>query len=80
MVFKVINHDKVPKFNSPVFLENKTAFGVIDEILGPVKEVVRLLSSPKDAILRWKSIFADANFVSPVLHCQAQEWLYCCLF
>lgn len=50
MVFKVINHDRVPKFNSPVFLENKTPFGVIDEILGPVKEVVRYILTHKHAI------------------------------
>jgi len=41
MVFKVQNIEKIPKFNSPVFLENKTMFGQIDEIFGPVNEVVR---------------------------------------
>jgi H/ACA ribonucleoprotein complex subunit 1 len=44
MVFKVLNNEKIPKFNSPVFLENKTPFGQIDEILGPVNEVVRRIS------------------------------------
>lgn len=41
MVFKVANIDQIPKFNAPVFLANKTAFGTIDEIFGPVNEVVR---------------------------------------
>jgi H/ACA ribonucleoprotein complex subunit 1 len=42
MVFKVLNIDRIPKFNSPVFLENKTPFGIIDEIFGPINEVVCL--------------------------------------
>jgi rRNA processing protein Gar1 len=41
MVFKVLNVDQIPKFNAPVFLANKTVFGTIDEIFGPVNEVVR---------------------------------------
>jgi len=41
MVFKVTDSSQVPKFSAPVFLENKTQFGVVDEILGPVNEVVR---------------------------------------
>ncbi|KAF8526852.1 H/ACA ribonucleoprotein complex, subunit Gar1/Naf1 [Hysterangium stoloniferum] len=31
--------DKVPKFNSQIFLQNKSAIGKIDEILGPINEV-----------------------------------------
>src|SRR4051812_10883515 len=30
---------KVPKFNSPVYLENKTKLGKVDEIFGPVNEI-----------------------------------------
>lgn len=40
MVFKVNDVDRIPKFNSPVFLQNKTPFGQVDEIFGPVNEVV----------------------------------------
>ncbi|KAL2210742.1 Gar1-domain-containing protein [Sarocladium strictum] len=30
---------KVPKFNAPIYLENKTSVGKVDEILGPVNDV-----------------------------------------
>ena len=30
---------KVPYFNAPIYLENKTQIGKIDEILGPINEV-----------------------------------------
>jgi len=31
--------DKVPKFNAPIYLENKSSIGKVDEILGPINEV-----------------------------------------
>ena len=37
-VCKSIN-TKIPYFNAPVFLENKTQIGKVDEILGPINEV-----------------------------------------
>jgi H/ACA ribonucleoprotein complex subunit 1 len=40
LVFKQHSSEKVPKFNSPVFYENKTKIGTIDEIFGPVNGVV----------------------------------------
>ncbi|KJZ74073.1 hypothetical protein HIM_06522 [Hirsutella minnesotensis 3608] len=30
---------KVPYFNAPIYLENKTPIGKVDEILGPINEV-----------------------------------------
>jgi H/ACA ribonucleoprotein complex subunit 1 len=30
---------KVPYFNAPIYLENKTQIGKVDEILGPVSDV-----------------------------------------
>lgn len=39
MVFKS-SHEKIPKFNSAVFFENKQQVGVMDEIFGPLNEVV----------------------------------------
>lgn len=32
-------NEKVPYFNAPIYLENKTQVGKVDEILGPVNEV-----------------------------------------
>jgi H/ACA ribonucleoprotein complex subunit 1 len=31
--------DKVPHFNAPIYLQNKSQIGKIDEILGPINEV-----------------------------------------
>jgi len=33
-------NEKIPYFNAPIFLENKSQVGKVDEILGPVNEVV----------------------------------------
>ncbi|KAG2176645.1 hypothetical protein INT44_007309 [Umbelopsis vinacea] len=38
IVCKSINA-KIPYFNAPIFIENKTQIGKVDEILGPVNEV-----------------------------------------
>lgn len=32
-------NEKIPHFNAPVFMENKTQIGKVDEILGPINEV-----------------------------------------
>lgn len=31
--------DKVPYFNAPIYLQNKSLIGKVDEILGPINEV-----------------------------------------
>ena len=31
--------EKVPYFNAPIYLHNKTTIGKVDEILGPINEV-----------------------------------------
>ncbi|KAL1918746.1 uncharacterized protein VTP21DRAFT_2768 [Calcarisporiella thermophila] len=38
MVCRSIN-PKIPYFNAPIYLENKTQIGKVDEILGPINEV-----------------------------------------
>ncbi|KAJ9659708.1 H/ACA snoRNP pseudouridylase subunit [Neophaeococcomyces mojaviensis] len=38
MVCESIN-PKIPFFNAPIYLENKTAIGKVDEILGPINQV-----------------------------------------
>ncbi|UYV76546.1 GAR1 [Cordylochernes scorpioides] len=37
VIFRVILEDKVPKFNSALYLKDKTKFAKIDEIYGPIK-------------------------------------------
>ena len=33
-------HEQIPYFNAPIFLENKTQIGKVEEILGPINNVV----------------------------------------
>jgi H/ACA ribonucleoprotein complex subunit 1 len=39
MVCKSTN-PKIPYFNAPIFLNNKTQIGKVDEILGPINQVM----------------------------------------
>jgi hypothetical protein len=40
LVCRLTLEDKIPKFNSPVYFENKSDMGKIDEIFGPINEPV----------------------------------------
>ena len=42
LLFKSTNI-KIPYFNAPVYLEDKTQIGKIDEVLGPINQVVTYL-------------------------------------
>ena len=39
MVCSSTSADKVPYFNAPIYLQNKSVIGKVDEILGPINEV-----------------------------------------
>jgi rRNA processing protein Gar1 len=39
MLCSLTNPQTIPYFNAPIYLENKTQIGKIDEILGPINEV-----------------------------------------
>lgn len=39
IVCKSLNPEKVPYFNAPIYLENKSLVGKVDEILGPINDV-----------------------------------------
>ncbi|KAI9834264.1 MAG: H/ACA snoRNP pseudouridylase subunit [Sarea resinae] len=41
---------KIPYFNAPIYLENKTAIGKVDEILGPINQVYFTIK-PQDGIV-----------------------------
>jgi H/ACA ribonucleoprotein complex subunit 1 len=40
LVIKNTYPDKVPIFGRPVYLENKTKIGIIDDVFGPINEFV----------------------------------------
>ncbi|EKM51266.1 uncharacterized protein PHACADRAFT_69662, partial [Phanerochaete carnosa HHB-10118-sp] len=39
MLCQSLMPDKVPHFNAPIYLQNKSQIGKVDEILGPINEV-----------------------------------------
>lgn len=39
MLCQSLMPDKVPHFNAPIYLQNKSVIGRVDEILGPINEV-----------------------------------------
>ena len=39
MLCASVNHDRVPWFNAPIYLQNKSVIGKVDEILGPINEM-----------------------------------------
>ncbi|TDL25075.1 Gar1-domain-containing protein [Rickenella mellea] len=39
MLCSSVMTDKVPYFNAPIYLQNKSVIGKVDEILGPINEV-----------------------------------------
>ncbi len=41
MVYKS-THSKIPYFNAPIYLENKSQIGKVDEIFGAIEDVVRV--------------------------------------
>lgn len=35
-----LTNEKIPYFNAPIYLQNKTQIGKVDEIFGPINESV----------------------------------------
>jgi rRNA processing protein Gar1 len=44
---------QIPYFNAPIFLENKTQIGKVEEILGSINNVVSGSGSPKNWWVGW---------------------------
>ena len=41
-----LTNEKVPYFNAPIYLENKTQIGKVEEIFGPINDAVRTRPNP----------------------------------
>jgi H/ACA ribonucleoprotein complex subunit 1 len=39
-----LTNEKIPYFNAPIFLQNKSQIGKVDEIFGPINESVSSLT------------------------------------
>ncbi|KAK0611111.1 Gar1/Naf1 RNA binding region-domain-containing protein [Immersiella caudata] len=62
MVCESIN-PKIPHFNAPIYLENKTAIGKIDEVLGPINQVYFTIK-PSEGIQATSFKFGDKFYIS----------------
>lgn len=40
-----LTNEKIPYFNAPIYLQNKTQIGKVDEIFGPINESVSSFTS-----------------------------------
>ncbi|KAI9207786.1 Gar1/Naf1 RNA binding region-domain-containing protein [Polychytrium aggregatum] len=63
MVCKSVN-EKVPYFNAPIYLENKTQIGKVDEILGPINEVYFTVKV-QDGVVATSFKKDDKVFIAP---------------
>ncbi|KAK9256370.1 H/ACA ribonucleoprotein complex, subunit Gar1/Naf1 [Lipomyces tetrasporus] len=55
---------KIPYFNAPIYLENKTAIGKVDEILGPINEVFFTIK-PQEGIVATSFKPGDKFYIGP---------------
>lgn len=67
MVCRAVS-DKVPFFNAPVYLENKTMLGKVDEILGPINSYVNNSHTKKHT---YDGAFQYISFMFVVLYGEA---------
>lgn len=63
MICESIN-PKVPHFNAQIFLENKTAVGKVDEVLGPINQVFFTIK-PSEGIQATSFKEGDKFYIAP---------------
>ncbi|KAK3941160.1 Gar1/Naf1 RNA binding region-domain-containing protein [Diplogelasinospora grovesii] len=61
MVCESIN-PKIPHFNAPIYLENKTSVGKVDEILGPINQVYFTIK-PSEGIQATSFKYGDKFYI-----------------
>ncbi|ODV68871.1 Gar1-domain-containing protein [Hyphopichia burtonii NRRL Y-1933] len=55
---------KIPYFNAPIYLENKTQVGKVDEILGPLNEVFFTIK-PSEGVVATSFKEGDKFYIGP---------------
>jgi len=63
MVYTSTN-SKIPYFNAPIYLENKSPIGKVDEILGPMNQVYFTVK-PQDGIVAASFQAGDKAYIGP---------------
>lgn len=79
-----LTNEKIPFFNAPIYLQNKTQIGKVDEIFGPINESVSTYSNVDSfylvsvflgfCILMWFPSTLNAVFFNQ------NDGRYCCNF
>ncbi|KAL2135681.1 hypothetical protein VTI74DRAFT_7362 [Chaetomium olivicolor] len=54
---------KIPHFNAPIYLENKTAVGKVDEVLGPINQVYFTIK-PSEGIQATSFKYGDKFYIA----------------
>ncbi|KAL2151538.1 hypothetical protein VTH82DRAFT_6636 [Thermothelomyces myriococcoides] len=54
---------KIPHFNAPIYLENKTAIGKVDEVLGPINQVYFTIK-PSEGIQATSFKYGDKFYIA----------------
>ncbi|KAH9317294.1 hypothetical protein KI387_019063, partial [Taxus chinensis] len=69
-----LTNEKVPYFNAPIFLQNKTQIGKVDEIFGPINEAyfsVKMM----EGIIATSYTLGDKFFIDPAKLLPLQRFL-----
>ncbi|KAG0559360.1 hypothetical protein KC19_10G098700 [Ceratodon purpureus] len=64
VVTKLIN-EKIPYFNAPIYLENKTQIGKVEEIFGPINEAMFSVKM-QEGIIAHSYKTGDKFFIDPM--------------
>jgi len=59
-----LTHEKIPYFNAPIYLENKTQIGKVEEIFGPINEAMFSVKM-QEGIIATSYRVGDKFFIDP---------------
>ncbi|KAL6062514.1 H/ACA snoRNP pseudouridylase subunit [Balamuthia mandrillaris] len=74
MVYKMTPNDKVPKFNHPVYFEDKKQVGKVDEIFGPVNECYFTVK-PDEGFVATSFKVGDKIYMGPMSLLRKEQFL-----
>ncbi|KAG0596851.1 hypothetical protein M758_UG289100 [Ceratodon purpureus] len=60
-----LTNDKIPYFNAPIYLENKTQIGKVEEIFGPINEAMFSVKM-QEGIIAHSYKIGDKFFIDPM--------------
>ncbi|PKX92423.1 Gar1-domain-containing protein [Aspergillus novofumigatus IBT 16806] len=75
MVCESVN-PKIPYFNAPIYLENKTPIGKVDEVLGPINQVYFTIK-PQEGIVATSFKPGDKVYIGGDKLLPLEKWTWC---